>query len=297
MYDDGLDPDAPFDEDRWELYHVAEDFSECHDLAERDPARLADLVERWWAEARASQRAPARQPAARRVAQPAPDPAERPHARRAPRDGRPGSRGRSHPTCTTARTSCAPSWTCRVARSPPACWSPRARCSAAGRSTSSTAARVTSTTSSERNGTASCPPRRFLAGLHAVGFEFERTADFAGIGRLYLDDELSRRGRDPALHPGPVLHHRRRAHVRLRRRARRLRRLPRAVHVQRGPPPRDHRRERRRLPRRRSRVRRDHGGAVSDRPLPRSAVFLRWRRFPPKGGGGVRAWRRGRRPG
>jgi hypothetical protein len=52
MYDDGLDPDAPFDEDRWELYHVATDFSECHDLAGAEPDRLAALVERWWEEAR-----------------------------------------------------------------------------------------------------------------------------------------------------------------------------------------------------------------------------------------------------
>jgi arylsulfatase len=36
---------------RWELYHVAEDFSECNDLAEKDPAKLAEMVERWWAEA------------------------------------------------------------------------------------------------------------------------------------------------------------------------------------------------------------------------------------------------------
>ena len=33
MYDDGIDPDAPFDDDRWELYHVRVDPSECHDLA------------------------------------------------------------------------------------------------------------------------------------------------------------------------------------------------------------------------------------------------------------------------
>jgi arylsulfatase len=36
---------------RWELYHVAEDFSECEDLATRHPAKLAELVERWWVEA------------------------------------------------------------------------------------------------------------------------------------------------------------------------------------------------------------------------------------------------------
>ncbi|MFN8523270.1 MAG: arylsulfatase [Chloroflexota bacterium] len=36
---------------RWELYHVAEDFSECHDLADQHPDRLHELVERWWTEA------------------------------------------------------------------------------------------------------------------------------------------------------------------------------------------------------------------------------------------------------
>ncbi len=40
-----------FDDDRWELYHVAEDRSECHDLASEDPDRLAALVDRWWHEA------------------------------------------------------------------------------------------------------------------------------------------------------------------------------------------------------------------------------------------------------
>jgi len=36
---------------RWELYHVAEDFSECVDLAERHPEKLEALVSRWWEEA------------------------------------------------------------------------------------------------------------------------------------------------------------------------------------------------------------------------------------------------------
>ncbi len=35
----------------WELYDVRADPSECHDLAAEQPDRLADLVERWWAEA------------------------------------------------------------------------------------------------------------------------------------------------------------------------------------------------------------------------------------------------------
>ena len=40
-----------YDEDPWELYHLDEDFSECHDLAAEHPERLQKLVERWWAEA------------------------------------------------------------------------------------------------------------------------------------------------------------------------------------------------------------------------------------------------------
>jgi arylsulfatase A-like enzyme len=52
MYDDGLDPDAPFEDDVWELYHVAEDFSECDDVAAAQPDKLAELVDRWWEEAR-----------------------------------------------------------------------------------------------------------------------------------------------------------------------------------------------------------------------------------------------------
>ncbi len=51
MYGDGLDPDAPFEEDRWELYHVASDLSECHDLAAAEPDRIEALVALWWEEA------------------------------------------------------------------------------------------------------------------------------------------------------------------------------------------------------------------------------------------------------
>jgi arylsulfatase len=54
MYDDGLDPDAPFDDDVWELYHVAEDPSETIDLAQKEPERLQELVDLWWEEARAN---------------------------------------------------------------------------------------------------------------------------------------------------------------------------------------------------------------------------------------------------
>lgn len=48
---DGSDPLRPFSEDRWELYHIDEDFSEMHDLAAQHPQKLASLIEMWWAEA------------------------------------------------------------------------------------------------------------------------------------------------------------------------------------------------------------------------------------------------------
>src|SRR4029079_15271856 len=35
----------------WELYDLRRDPTECHDLAASDPARLDDMVARWWAEA------------------------------------------------------------------------------------------------------------------------------------------------------------------------------------------------------------------------------------------------------
>jgi arylsulfatase len=42
---------APFDDDVWELYHVAVDPSEVHDRAAEDPERLARMVDLWWEEA------------------------------------------------------------------------------------------------------------------------------------------------------------------------------------------------------------------------------------------------------
>ena len=44
-------PRRPFDDDVWELYHVAEDFSEVRDLAAERPDKLAELQALWWQEA------------------------------------------------------------------------------------------------------------------------------------------------------------------------------------------------------------------------------------------------------
>src|SRR5262249_34964773 len=51
LYTDEDDPDRPFERDRWELYHVAEDPSETRDLAAAEPERLRALQELWWSEA------------------------------------------------------------------------------------------------------------------------------------------------------------------------------------------------------------------------------------------------------
>ena len=44
-----------FDDDVWELYDVAHDFSECHDLADQEPGKLKELQELWWEEAERNQ--------------------------------------------------------------------------------------------------------------------------------------------------------------------------------------------------------------------------------------------------
>ena len=55
IYNDGMNWNAPFSEDQWELYHVAVDPAEIHDLADQEPGRVADMVGRWWVEARRNQ--------------------------------------------------------------------------------------------------------------------------------------------------------------------------------------------------------------------------------------------------
>jgi arylsulfatase len=42
---------TPFEDDDWELYNLAEDRSECHNLAAAMPDRVAAMVDRWWEEA------------------------------------------------------------------------------------------------------------------------------------------------------------------------------------------------------------------------------------------------------
>jgi arylsulfatase len=45
------EPGQPFDDDEWALFHLDDDFSECHDLAGDHPEKLRELIDLWWAEA------------------------------------------------------------------------------------------------------------------------------------------------------------------------------------------------------------------------------------------------------
>ncbi len=54
LYDD-QNPNAPFDDDVWELYHVEQDLSESRNLADEHPGLLSELIELWWAEAARNQ--------------------------------------------------------------------------------------------------------------------------------------------------------------------------------------------------------------------------------------------------
>ena len=45
------EPGADFDTEPWELYHLADDMSECVNLADQQPEKLDELIELWWSEA------------------------------------------------------------------------------------------------------------------------------------------------------------------------------------------------------------------------------------------------------
>ena len=48
-------PTTAFENDVWELYDLANDFNENHDLAADQPERLAELQRLWWEQAEANQ--------------------------------------------------------------------------------------------------------------------------------------------------------------------------------------------------------------------------------------------------
>lgn len=201
LYDDGLDPDAPFDDDRWELYHVAVDPAEVHDLAEAESDRLADLVDRWWAEAEAHQVLPLdNRPLA---ALEAPRPSrirERqryvyfPHTAPVPEAVSVQVRNRNHVMAVevTVEPGRDPSGVLLAQGSVLGGW---------------TLYLLGGVLRYEHN-VAGAQRHRVLGehpplppGRHRLGFEYTKTAEFAGIGRLYVDDRLAGEGELPFTTP------------------------------------------------------------------------------------------------
>ena len=41
-------PGHAYDDDEWELFHLDEDFSECHDVAAERPEKLREMIDTWW---------------------------------------------------------------------------------------------------------------------------------------------------------------------------------------------------------------------------------------------------------
>jgi len=74
LYDDGIDPNAPFESDVWELYHVTEDPTELHDVADEHPDKVAELVAIWWDQARTNQVLPLDNRVLHTIAYPKPEP-------------------------------------------------------------------------------------------------------------------------------------------------------------------------------------------------------------------------------
>jgi hypothetical protein len=104
-------PGSEFDADRWELYHLDQDFNEMHDLAEQEPARLQAMIARWFSEAGACNVLPLDDTLNRFVS-------SNPHSVASRRNwvlqpGAVGFRRRPHPTSATVPTGSPPTWRSR----------------------------------------------------------------------------------------------------------------------------------------------------------------------------------------
>jgi arylsulfatase len=187
LYDDGIDPNAPFDEDPWELFHVAEDLSECHDLADAEPERLARMIDLWWQEARAHNVLPLDNRPLAALEHPRPSRVRDrtryvyyPNASPIPESVAVNVRNRSHTVVVEAtidegvpaegvllaQGSVLGGWTLFVLDE-----RLRYEHNVAGRERHEVTSDVVLT-----------------PGRHRLGFEFEKTRDFAGVGRLHVDD-------------------------------------------------------------------------------------------------------------
>jgi arylsulfatase A-like enzyme len=189
MYGDGLDPEAPFDDDQWELYHVASDFSECVDLGAAEPERLAELQAVWWSEARAHQVLPLDNRPLAALFDPRPSRASRPrdryvyypNAAPVPETIAVNVRNRSHTIAVEVDIpiGVVANGTLLAQGSTLGGWSfylIDGRLHYVHNLAGSRLSRATA-------------DRRVAGGRHRLGFSFTRTADFAGGGRLFIDDD------------------------------------------------------------------------------------------------------------
>ena len=185
-----------FDEDRWELFHIEADRSQCHDLAAEQPDKLEELKALWFAEAAKYNGLPLAdlniletlmRSRPYLVGRPQdsftyyPDCAEVGHRRRrrTPRPVVLGA-GRGRPSTPPAPRACCSS---RAARTAGTCCSSR------------TVGCTTSTTSWASEEQEVSSPERGAAGQHMFGVRYDRTGTVEdshtplGDVTLYIDDD------------------------------------------------------------------------------------------------------------
>ena len=194
MYDDGLDPDAPFDDDVWELYDVVADPSETNDLAAAEPERLAAMVDLWWEEAARNDVLPLDNRPLFAIMNPRPTTPPGPRRRTCTTRTARRCPSRSRSTCATARTR-----------------SPRRSTVPAGVVAEGTLLALGSVLGgftlqlARRPAPLRAQPlrreprrrrqrrRRRRPGAHRVAFVFTKTAEFTGRGELFVDGQRRRR--------------------------------------------------------------------------------------------------------
>jgi arylsulfatase A-like enzyme len=195
----GGDPDRPFDEDVWELYHLDSDFSECHDLAAERPDKLRELVERWWIEAARYHVLPLDNRPMAAYTAPKPQ-VYRPRARhvyypgtsRVPDAVAVDVRNRSHVVAALVEVPPGGAEGVLVALGS----------AQGGFSLFVSGGRlhyVHNLAGAERHRIDGTEP--IGEGRHLLGFEFERTGEHRGTGRLYVDERLVGEGEIPRFTP------------------------------------------------------------------------------------------------
>ena len=235
LYDDGLNLNAPFDDDVWELYHVAEDISEVHDLAAEYPDKVAELVERWWDEARRNDVLPLDNRVLEAIAHPKPDhrrPRDTfryfPDGAQVPEPVAVNVRNRSHAITVTierSRRQRSPNGVLLALGSALGGWSLHVFEGACATSTTCTARPAMS-----------CTPSATRVGRHTVWFDVRKGRRLGRAGHAACEARMWWPRAHGPLHPGGLQRRRGRRHVRIRMGSGRGRGLHGAVPVQ-----RDHR--------------------------------------------------------